>query len=79
MRRRRLGLPKQVLGRLTERRGTHLLRTRLALASMRRLALADSFPSWTSLLARALALAACRRSGIGYFLLPGNPKSSLGK
>ena len=57
----------------------HLLRMRLALASIRRFASIDNFPSCTSLLARALALAAWRRSGMGYFLLPGSPNSSFGK
>jgi len=46
---------------------------------MRFLSAAESSPRSSSCSARAFALAACLRSGIGYFLSSGKPKSLFGK
>ena len=52
---------------------------RLALALILLAVEGLSFPALTICVARAFALAACSRSGIGYFLLAGIPNEDLGR
>jgi hypothetical protein len=54
---------------------SHRPNTRFAFALIRAALDALSLPLRTICVARAFAFAACERSGIGYFLLPGKPNA----
>ena len=58
---------------------SHLPKTRLALARILAAEAALSLPRFTICVALAFALAACERSGMGYFREPGRPKLDFGK